>query len=84
MWNKLNGCTPPVLSFHTGVLNFKDGMYSQGYAQVVNSGWKLKFMYWRSKRFGLLTPDGLIGAICMCIQGVPGGMCQTSGECSLG
>jgi len=36
---------------------------SKRYAQVVNSGWKLKCMYWRGRRFDLLTPDGLVGAI---------------------
>jgi hypothetical protein len=36
---------------------------SQGYAQVVNCGWKLKCMYWRGRRFDLLTSDGLVGAI---------------------
>jgi len=35
---------------------------SQGYAQVVNSGWKLKCMYWRGRRFDVLTSDGLVGA----------------------
>ena len=36
-------------------------------------------------------PDGKRVCVCVCvciyiyyIQGVPGGMCQTSGECSLG
>ena len=66
MWKKLNGMHTTVLCFHTGKLIITDTIYfhvSQAYAQVVNSGWKLKCMYWRGRRFDLLNPDGLFGDI---------------------
>jgi len=41
----------------------------------------LYIKYW--PQYGSLEPKHVANYVLMTIQGVPGGMCQTSGECSL-